>query len=78
MLRIDRKKDNRVIRAFTHKLADIPNGITGFRRRPYAESSARRYAGRKGQKRALPCSESSRSCGRRYELRYYLHRKERP
>jgi hypothetical protein len=28
MLRIDRKKDNRVIRAFTHKLADIPNGIT--------------------------------------------------
>ena len=28
MLRIDRKKDNRVISAFTHKLADIPNGIT--------------------------------------------------
>ena len=28
MLRIDRKKDNRVIRAFTHKVADIPNGIT--------------------------------------------------
>ena len=28
MLRIDRKKGNRVIRAFTHKLADIPNGIT--------------------------------------------------
>lgn len=28
MLRIDRKKDNRVIRAFTHKIADIPNGIT--------------------------------------------------
>ena len=28
MLRIDRKKYNRVIRAFTHKLADIPNGIT--------------------------------------------------
>jgi hypothetical protein len=28
MLIIDRKKDNRVIRAFTHKLADIPNGIT--------------------------------------------------
>ena len=28
MLRIDRKKDNRVIRAFPHKLADIPNGIT--------------------------------------------------
>lgn len=28
MLKIDRKKDNRVIRAFTHKLADIPNGIT--------------------------------------------------
>lgn len=30
MLKIDRKKDNRVIRAFTHKLADIPNGITVF------------------------------------------------
>lgn len=28
MLKIDRKKDNRIIRAFTHKLADIPNGIT--------------------------------------------------
>ena len=28
MLKIDRKKDNRVIRAFTHKLAGIPNGIT--------------------------------------------------
>lgn len=28
MLKIDRKKDNRVIRAFTHKLADIPNGVT--------------------------------------------------
>ena len=28
MLKIDRKKDDRVIRAFTHKLADIPNGIT--------------------------------------------------
>ena len=28
MLKIDRKKDKRVIRAFTHKLADIPNGIT--------------------------------------------------
>lgn len=28
MLKIDMKKDNRVIRAFTHKLADIPNGIT--------------------------------------------------
>lgn len=28
MLKIDRKKDNRVISAFTHKLADIPNGIT--------------------------------------------------
>lgn len=28
MLKIDREKDNRVIRAFTHKLADIPNGIT--------------------------------------------------
>lgn len=28
MLKIDRKKDNRVIRAFTHKVADIPNGIT--------------------------------------------------
>lgn len=28
MLKIDRKKDNRVIRAFTHKIADIPNGIT--------------------------------------------------
>lgn len=28
MLKIDRKKDNRVIRAFTHKLADIQNGIT--------------------------------------------------
>lgn len=28
MLRIDRERDNRVIRAFTHKLADIPNGIT--------------------------------------------------
>lgn len=28
MLKIDRKKDNRVIRAFTHKLADIPGGIT--------------------------------------------------
>ena len=28
MLKIDRKKDNRVIRAFTHKLADIPNGST--------------------------------------------------
>lgn len=28
MLKIDRKKDNRVIRAFTHKLVDIPNGIT--------------------------------------------------
>ena len=28
MLKIDRKKDNRVIRAFTHKLDDIPNGIT--------------------------------------------------
>lgn len=27
-LRIDRKKDNRVIRAFTHKLADIPGGAT--------------------------------------------------
>lgn len=30
MLKIDRKKDNRVIRAFTHKVADIPNGITVF------------------------------------------------
>ena len=30
MLKIDRKKDNRVIRAFTHKLADIPNGITVY------------------------------------------------
>lgn len=28
MLKIERKKDNRVIHAFTHKLADIPNGIT--------------------------------------------------
>lgn len=28
VLRIEKKKDNRVIRAFTHKLADIPNGIT--------------------------------------------------
>lgn len=28
MLKIDRKKDKRVIRAFTHKLADIPDGIT--------------------------------------------------
>lgn len=28
MLKIDRKKDNRVISAFTHKVADIPNGIT--------------------------------------------------
>jgi hypothetical protein len=28
MLHIDRKKDNRVIRAFTHKLADIPDGVT--------------------------------------------------
>ncbi|MEG2157007.1 MAG: hypothetical protein RRY07_04375 [Bacteroidaceae bacterium] len=28
MLKIDRKKDNRVVRAFTHKLADIPGGIT--------------------------------------------------
>lgn len=28
MLKIDRKKDKRVVRAFTHKLADIPNGIT--------------------------------------------------
>lgn len=28
MLKIDRKKDNRVIHAFTHKLADIPGGIT--------------------------------------------------
>lgn len=28
MLKIDRKKDNRVIRAFTHKLADIPGGVT--------------------------------------------------
>lgn len=28
MLRIEKKKDSRVIRAFTHKLADIPNGIT--------------------------------------------------
>ena len=27
-LRIDRKKDERVVSAFTHKLADIPNGIT--------------------------------------------------
>lgn len=28
MLKIDRKKDNRVIRAFTHKLAAIPGGVT--------------------------------------------------
>jgi hypothetical protein len=28
MLHIDRKKDNRVIRAFTHTLADIPGGVT--------------------------------------------------
>jgi hypothetical protein len=28
MLHIDRKKDNRVTRAFTHKLADIPDGVT--------------------------------------------------
>lgn len=28
MLKIEKKKDKRVIRAFTHKLADIPNGIT--------------------------------------------------
>lgn len=27
-LKIDRKKDNRVIRAFTHRLADIPGGVT--------------------------------------------------
>ena len=31
MLRIDRKKDNRVIRAFTHKLADIPKRIGAVR-----------------------------------------------
>lgn len=28
MLTVQRKKDNRVIRAFTHKLADIPGGVT--------------------------------------------------
>jgi len=28
MLNVQRKKDNRVIHAFTHKLADIPNGVT--------------------------------------------------
>ncbi len=28
MLKIDRKKDTRVVSAFTHKLADIPDGIT--------------------------------------------------
>jgi hypothetical protein len=28
MLHIDRKRDNRVIRAFTHKIADIPDGVT--------------------------------------------------
>lgn len=28
MLKIQRKKDERVVSAFTHKLADIPNGIT--------------------------------------------------
>jgi hypothetical protein len=28
MLTIERKKDERVIRAFTHKLADIPDGVT--------------------------------------------------
>jgi hypothetical protein len=28
MLQIDRKRDNRVIRAFTHKIADIPDGVT--------------------------------------------------
>ncbi|MDR2139768.1 MAG: hypothetical protein LBP50_09505 [Tannerella sp.] len=28
MLTIKRKKDERVIRAFTHKLADIPDGVT--------------------------------------------------
>ncbi len=27
-LKIDRKSDSRVIRAFTHKLADIPGGVT--------------------------------------------------
>jgi hypothetical protein len=28
MITVERKKDERVIRAFTHKLADIPDGIT--------------------------------------------------
>jgi hypothetical protein len=28
MLTIDRKKEERVVRAFTHKLADIPDGVT--------------------------------------------------
>lgn len=28
MLKIEKKQDKRVVRAFTHKLADIPNGIT--------------------------------------------------
>jgi hypothetical protein len=28
MLTIEKKKDERVTRAFTHKLADIPDGIT--------------------------------------------------
>jgi hypothetical protein len=28
MLTIQRKKDERVVRAFTHKLADIPDGVT--------------------------------------------------
>ncbi len=78
MLKIDRKKDNRVIRAFTHKLADIPNGITVS-----ADDLTQKVLHEgtpvgKGRKRALPCSESSRSYGRRYELRYHLHRKERP
>ena len=27
-LRIDRKKDERVVHACTHNLADIPNGVT--------------------------------------------------
>ncbi|MDR1652495.1 MAG: hypothetical protein LBS01_02365 [Prevotellaceae bacterium] len=28
MITVKRKKDNRVVRAFTHYLADIPNGVT--------------------------------------------------
>lgn len=28
MLTIKRQKDKRVVRAFTHKIADIPNGVT--------------------------------------------------